>query len=42
MGYVWKRTRYVLPPDPEQEKKKDTCRSTRQAFRLGQPWTYVA
>ena len=22
MGYVWKRTRYVLPPDPEAEKKK--------------------
>jgi transposase len=22
LGYVWKRTRYVLPPDPEQEKKK--------------------
>jgi transposase len=21
MGYVWKRTRYVLPPDPELEKK---------------------
>jgi transposase len=20
-GYVWKRTRYVLPPDPEKEKK---------------------
>jgi transposase len=22
LGYVWKRTRYVLPPDPEAEKKK--------------------
>jgi transposase len=22
LGYVWKRTRYVLPPDPELEKKK--------------------
>jgi transposase len=22
LGYVWKRTRYVLPPDPEEEKKK--------------------
>jgi transposase len=22
-GYVWKRTRYVLPPDPEKEKKKN-------------------
>ncbi len=22
LGYVWKRFRYVLPPDPEQEKKK--------------------
>jgi transposase len=22
LGYVWKRTRYVLPPDPEGEKKK--------------------
>jgi transposase len=22
MGYVWKRTRYVLPPDPDKEKKK--------------------
>jgi transposase len=22
LGYVWKRTRYVLPPDPEKEKKK--------------------
>src|SRR5206468_9715816 len=22
MGYVWKRTRYVLPPDPEKEKKR--------------------
>ena len=22
LGYVWKRTRYVLPPDPEREKKK--------------------
>jgi transposase len=21
LGYVWKRTRYVLPPDPELEKK---------------------
>jgi len=21
LGYVWKRTRYVLPPDPEREKK---------------------
>jgi transposase len=21
LGYVWKRTRYVLPPDPEKEKK---------------------
>jgi transposase len=23
LGYVWKRSRYVLPPDPEREKK--TC-----------------
>jgi transposase len=23
LGYVWKRTRYVLPPDPEAEKKKE-------------------
>ena len=22
LGYVWKRTRYVLPPDPDKEKKK--------------------
>jgi transposase len=22
LGYVWKRFRYVLPPDPEREKKK--------------------
>lgn len=22
LGYVWKRTRYVLPPDPDEEKKK--------------------
>lgn len=22
LGYVWKRYRYVLPPDPEREKKK--------------------
>jgi transposase len=22
LGYVWKRPRYVLPPDPEAEKKK--------------------
>ena len=22
LGYVWKRLRYVLPPDPEAEKKK--------------------
>jgi transposase len=22
LGYVWKRSRYVLPPDPEEEKKK--------------------
>jgi len=22
LGYVWKRTRYVLPADPEREKKK--------------------
>jgi transposase len=22
LGYVWKRTRYALPPDPELEKKK--------------------
>jgi transposase len=21
LGYVWKRTRYVLPPDPDKEKK---------------------
>ena len=21
LGYVWKRPRYVLPPDPQQEKK---------------------
>jgi transposase len=21
LGYVWKRTRYVLPPDPDEEKK---------------------
>jgi transposase len=21
LGYVWKRSRYVLPPDPEREKK---------------------
>jgi transposase len=21
LGYVWKRYRYVLPPDPEREKK---------------------
>ena len=25
LGYVWKRTRYVLPPDPEQEKKKSAA-----------------
>jgi transposase len=24
LGYVWKRTRYVLPPDPDKEKKKET------------------
>jgi transposase len=23
LGYVWKRTRYVLPPDPELEKKNN-------------------
>jgi transposase len=21
LGYVWKRSRYVLPPDPQREKK---------------------
>lgn len=23
LGYVWKRTRYLLPPDPDEEKKKE-------------------
>jgi transposase len=29
LGYVWKRSRYVLPPDPEREKK------TRHPASLG-------
>lgn len=29
LGYVWKRFRYVLPPDPEREKK--TCDSASLA-----------
>ena len=31
LGYVWKRYRYVLPPDPEREKK------TRHPPLLGAP-----
>jgi transposase len=32
-GYVWKRTRYVLPPDPDKEKKTpDTPASEKPAF----------
>jgi transposase len=30
LGYVWKRFRYVLPPDPEREKKTTVANLTRR------------
>jgi transposase len=36
LGYVWKRPRYVLDPDPEREKKTaDSARNPRAAASLG-------
>jgi Winged helix-turn helix len=31
MGYAWKRSRYVLDPDPEEEKKRPIRRKLRRA-----------
>jgi hypothetical protein len=30
LDYVWKRSRYVLPPDPQREKKRAIRRQLRQ------------